>query len=104
MYAVIKTGGHQYRVQEGDTLHVEKIEGKEGDKLSFSDVLMIAKGEEAPVVGKPTIEGAKVEATIKEQTRADKIIVFKYKRRKNYKKKQGHKQHQTVVEINSIQA
>ena len=104
MYAVIKTGGHQYRVKEGDTLHVEKIEGNPGDILRFSDVLMIARGEEAPVVGKPTIAGAVVEATIKEQTRDDKIIVFKYKRRKNYKKTQGHKQRKTVVEINSIKA
>lgn len=101
MYAVIKTGGHQYRVKEGEELRVEKIEGKAGETLSFSDVLMLQK-EDGCVFGQPTVSGASVEATIKEQTKNDKIIVFKYKRRKNYKKKQGHKQLQTVVQINKI--
>lgn len=103
MYAVIKTGGHQYKVQEGEELRVEKIEGKPGDTLTFSDVLMLSK-EDSCVVGKPVVEGVTVEATIKEQTRAPKIIVFKYKRRKNYKKKRGHKQPLTVVEISKIKA
>ena len=104
MYAVIKTGGHQYRVQEGEKLTIEKIEGNPGDSLSFSDVLMLQTGESAPVLGKPTVQGASVEAKITEQTRGDKVIVFKYKRRKNYKKKQGHKQLLTVVEIGKINA
>ena len=105
MYAVIKTGGHQYRVQEGEKLTIEKLEGNPGDSVSFSNVLMLQKEEGAtPVVGKPTVEGANVEAKITEQTRDDKVIVFKYKRRKNYKKKQGHKQLKTVVEISKINA
>lgn len=103
MYAVIKTGSHQYRVQEGETLTIEKVEGNPGDSLSFSDVLMLQNGE-STVVGKPLVEGATVEAKICEQSRADKVIVFKYKRRKNYKVKRGHKQHQTVVEISKINA
>ena len=103
MYAVIKTGGHQYRVQEGETLTIEKLEGNPGDTLSFSDVLMLQTGDSC-VVGKPLVEGASVEAKICDQNRADKVIVFKYKRRKNYKKKRGHKQHHTVVEISKINA
>lgn len=100
MYAVIKAGGHQYKVQEGDTLSIDKVAGQAGDKITFDKVLMI--GGDKVTVGAPMVSGARVEATIKEQTRNPKIIVFKYKRRKNYKRTRGHKQPITVVEINKI--
>ena len=101
MYAVIKTGGHQYKVQEGELLKIEKVEGNPGEALKFSDVLLLQDGETS-TLGAPTVANASVDAVIKEQTRNDKIIVFKYKRRKNYKKKVGHKQPQTIVEITKI--
>ena len=101
MYAVIETGGKQYRVQEGDTVFVEKINTEEGDKIDFSKVLLVAK-EEDLVVGKPYVEGAKVEATVLEQGKAKKVLVFKYKSKKNYRKKQGHRQPYTKVKIEKI--
>lgn len=102
MYAVIKAGGHQYRVKEGESLTIDKIEGNAGDKVVFDKVLMV--GGTKTVMGEPLVSGAAVEATIKEQTRDPKIIVFKYRRRKNYKKTRGHKQPVTVVEIGKIKA
>jgi large subunit ribosomal protein L21 len=101
MYAVIETGGKQYKVQEGDTVFVEKINTEEGGKLDFTKVLLVAK-EEDLVVGKPYVEGAKVEATVLEQGKAKKIVVFKYKSKKNYRKKQGHRQPYTKVKIEKI--
>lgn len=102
MYAVIKAGGHQYRVKEGETLQVDKIEGQPGDKITFDKVLMV--GGANTTIGAPLVAGAVVEATIKEQLRAPKIIVFKYKRRKNYKVTRGHKQPITMIEIGKIKA
>ena len=102
MYAVINAGGHQYRVKEGESLQIDKIEGKEGDKVTFDKVLMV--GGAKTTFGAPLISGATVEAKITEQSRAAKIIVFKYKRRKNYKKTRGHKQPITTVEIGKIKA
>jgi large subunit ribosomal protein L21 len=101
MYAVIETGGKQYRVQEGDTVFIEKINTEEGSKVDFTKVLLVAK-EEDLVVGKPYVEGAKVEATILEQGKAKKVIVFKYKSKKNFRKKQGHRQPYTKVKIEKI--
>lgn len=101
MYAVIETGGKQYKVQEGDIISVEKIESKEGDKIDFSKVLLVSK-EDGLVVGKPYVEGAKVEGTILGQGKGKKIVVFKYKAKKNYKKKQGHRQPFTKVKIEKI--
>ena len=101
MYAVIKTGGHQYKVAEGEQLKIEKIEGNAGDTLKFSEVLLVNKGEDY-VFGAPTVANVSVDAVIEEQTRNEKIIVFKYKRRKNYKRKRGHKQPQTIVKITKI--
>ena len=101
MYAVIETGGKQYRVQEGDTVFIEKINTEEGDTIDFSKVLLIAKDEDL-VVGKPYVEGSKVEATVLEQGKAKKIVVFKYKSKKNYSKKQGHRQPYTKVKIEKI--
>lgn len=101
MYAVIKAGGHQYRVSQGDELTVDFLEGKkEGDKVTFNDVLMVG-GDDAKV-GAPLVSGASVEATVKGQTHNDKILVFKFKRRKDYKRTRGHKQPVTVLEINNI--
>ena len=100
MYAVIQTGGKQYRVAEGDTIRVEKLEGDVGSKVEFDDVLMV--GGEKVVVGKPHVSGAKVTAEIIAQDLAKKIIVFKRKRRKNYRRKQGHRQGFTEVRVDEI--
>lgn len=100
-YAVIQAGGHQYRVKEGDTLPIDKLIGEVGDKVCFDKVLLV-QNEKGIHFGKPFLAKAQVEATIKEQTRDKKVLVFKYKRRKNYKKMRGHKQPITVVEIGKI--
>ena len=101
MYAVIKTGGKQYRVSEGDTLHVEKLNGNPGDAVSFDEVLLVGGGE-AVKVGKPTVKGASVNAQILSQERDKKIIIFKFRRRKNYRRKQGHRQPFTALKITGI--
>ena len=100
MFAVIKAGAHQYKVQEGDTLSVDLVKGNVGDKVTFDQVLMV--GGSKRIIGAPVVKGAKVEATIKEQTRNAKVVIFKFKRRKNYKRTRGHKQPVTFVEINKI--
>ncbi len=102
MYAVIKTGGKQYRVMEGQKLRVEKLVGSEGDTVTFPDVLMI--GGEAVRVGQPTVAGAQVSAKITRHARDKKIIVFKFKRRKNYRRKNGHRQPFTELLITGITA
>ena len=94
MYAVIKTGGKQYRVKEGDTLRVEKLGVDEGETYEFDQVLAIGDGEEL-TVGSPTVEGGVVSATVKAHGRHNKIKVVKFKRRKNYLRRQGHRQHYT---------
>ncbi len=103
MYAVVKTGGKQYRVQEGDVLRVEKLPGDIGGEIAFDDVLMFSDGENLQV-GTPKLENIAVTGRIVEQGKARKIIVFKYKRRKRYRRKQGHRQPFTAVKIDSIQA
>jgi large subunit ribosomal protein L21 len=100
MYAVFKTGGKQYRVQKGDTLRVEKLAGNPGDTVSFDEVLLV--GGDALKIGQPTVKGAKVEAKILSQDRDKKIIVFKFRRRKNYRRKSGHRQPFTALEITNI--
>ena len=102
MYAVIRTGSHQNRVNAGDKIKVEKLAGKSGEQVIFDQVLMLKNSEGQIFTGQTLAGSASVEATISEQTRNEKITVFKYKRRKNYKKQQGHKQYQTIVEINKI--
>jgi large subunit ribosomal protein L21 len=102
MYAVIKAGGHQYRVTEGETLNIDRLPGQVGEKVKFDQVLMI--GGANVVFGAPHVAGAVVEATIKAHDRAEKVLIFKYRRRKNYKRTQGHRQPFTVVEINKIVA
>ena len=101
MYAVIKTGGKQHRVSEGDVIAVEKINGGKGDIVIFEEVLMISKGEEIKV-GTPFLKDAKVSGEIIEQTKANKISVFKMKRRKGFKKKTGHRQKLTKMKIKEI--
>ncbi len=103
MFAVIKTGGKQYKVSKDDKLLVEKLEGNEGDTLTLDNVLMIADGKKA-TVGEPLIKGAKVEATVVAQTRGPKITVFKKKRRQNYRRKKGHRQDLTMIQITNIKA
>ncbi|KPU27867.1 50S ribosomal protein L21 [Caloranaerobacter sp. TR13] len=101
MYAVIETGGKQYRVQEGDTLFVEKVAGNEGEVVKFDKVLLVSNGEDVKI-GKPFVEGATVDAKIVEHGKAKKIIVFKYKAKKDYRRKQGHRQPYTKVVIEKI--
>lgn len=103
MFAVVKTGGKQYRVAQGDTIKVEKLDGEVGDKIALSEVLMVADGE-AVTLGHPLVEGAKVEAEIVDQGRHPKIIVFKMRRRKNYRRKAGHRQPFTALKIVGIGA
>jgi large subunit ribosomal protein L21 len=103
MYAVIRTGGKQYRVTEGDTLQVEKLAGATGDGIEFGEVLLVG-GADATKVGTPLVGGAKVKAEIISQDKGDKIIVFKMRRRKNYRRKQGHRQLYTRVKITAINA
>ncbi len=101
MYAVIETGGKQYRVQQGDIIFVEKLEAEAGENVEFDKVLLVSK-EGDVLAGKPYLEDAKVEAKVLEQGKAKKILVFKYKAKKNYKKKQGHRQPYTKVQIENI--
>ena len=105
MYAVIQTGGKQYRVEQGKTIVVEKLEGDAGAKIVFDQVLLVSSGDGAKVtIGKPLVAGAKVTGEIVEQTRGDKLIVFKFRLRKNYVRKNGHRQDLTAIKIASIEA
>jgi large subunit ribosomal protein L21 len=103
MYAVIQTGGKQYRVAEGETLRVEKLPASPGEKLSFAPLLFADDGGNVQV-GKPQVSGVKVEAEVMEQGRGKKIIIFKYKRRKSYRRKAGHRQPFTALKITAIRA
>ena len=101
MYAVVNTGGKQYKVQQGEILRVEKIPGDVGSPVTFDRVLMFSDGETVSI-GQPVLDNVAVEGHIVEQGKAKKIIVFKYKRRKRYRRKQGHRQAFTAVHIDSI--
>lgn len=102
MYAVIKTGGKQYRVAEGQRLRVEKLAGNPGDKVEFGEVLLV--GGDKLKIGQPVVAGAKVTAEILGQDRAAKIVIFRFRRRKNYRRKLGHRQPFTELKITGIQA
>ena len=101
MYAIIRTGGKQYRVAKDDVISVEKLSGEAGATVEFGEVLMIGDGA-AAAVGDPLVAGAKVMAKVLEQTRADKILVFKKKRRKGYRRTQGHRQDITVLRVTEL--
>ncbi|AKT36171.1 50S ribosomal protein L21 [Chondromyces crocatus] len=100
MYAVIRTGGKQYRVAEGQKLRVEKLPGNAGDKVTFGEVLLV--GGDTPKIGLPLVSGASVSAEITSQDRGKKIVIFKFKRRKNYRRKTGHRQPFTELKITGI--
>lgn len=102
MYAIIQTGGKQFKVEEGQEIFVEKLTGEAGDSVTFDEVLFVG-GDDAKV-GTPLIDGASVEATIEKQGRAKKVTTFLYKRRKDSHRKQGHRQPYTKLSINSITA
>ena len=102
MYAIIKTGGKQYRVAEGDEIYVEKLAANEGDEVAFDQVLTIVNDDDVKV-GKPFIEAAKVTAKVEAQGKAKKILVFKYKAKSNYRRRQGHRQPFTKVVIEKIE-
>ena len=103
MYAIVKTGGKQYKVAQGDVLFVEKLEANEGDVVTLDQVLAVA-GENGLTVGAPVVEGATVTANVVAQGKAKKVIVYKYKAKKDYRRKQGHRQPYTKLVIESINA
>lgn len=103
MYAIIKTGGKQYKVSEGDLVRVEKLPYEVGETVEFDEVLLVANDSDVKV-GAPTVENAKVSATVEDQNKSKKVIVYKYKPKKMYRKKQGHRQPYTLVKIDSISA
>jgi large subunit ribosomal protein L21 len=101
MYAVIETGGKQYRVAPGDVIEIEKLDASEGAEVALERVLMVADGEQVKI-GTPMLTGAKVTAKVKSQGRAEKVRIFKLRRRKNYRRTQGHRQYYTQIEIIGI--
>lgn len=101
MYAVVKTGGKQYRVTQGEYLKVEKLEGSEGDTIELDQVLMIADGANLKI-GAPLLDGGKVTATIKSHGRGKKVEIMKFRRRKHHQKRTGHRQSYTEIEITGI--
>jgi large subunit ribosomal protein L21 len=103
MYAVVESGGKQYKVQEGEILRVEKISGEVGSPVTFDKVLLFSDGDKVDI-GKPVLKEATVDGHIVQQGKTKKVIVFKYKRRKRYRRKQGHRQQYTAVQIDKIKA
>jgi large subunit ribosomal protein L21 len=103
MYAVIRTGGKQYRVSPGDTIDVEKLPHEVGESLELDEVLLVANGPQAKI-GRPTVAGAKVKATVTRQARGRKVIIYKYRASKRYRRKKGHRQHYTRLRIDEIVA
>jgi len=101
MYAVVKTGGKEYRVSEGDIIQVEKINGKKGDKVILNEVLMISNGDKIEI-GKPLLPNAKVIGEIMKEAKGKKILTYKMKKRKNYRRMKGHRQIYTYLKINEI--
>lgn len=103
MYAIIVTGGKQYKVQQGDVIYVEKLAAAEGDAVTFDQVVAVS-GSNGFVAGTPTVSGAKVVGKVEKHGKGEKVIVFKYKPKKNYRRKQGHRQPYTKVVIEKIEA
>lgn len=102
MYAIVASGGKQYKIHEGETLRVEKITGEAGDLVSFDKILMFSDGKTVNI-GRPLLDNVVVKGHIVQQEKAKKIIVFKYKKRKRYRKKQGHRQQLTAIMIDNIE-
>lgn len=103
MYAIFKTGGKQYRVTEGDSITVEKLEAAEGDTVTFEKVLTVVNDADVKI-GTPTVTGAKITAKVEKQDKAKKILIFKYKAKSNYRRRQGHRQPYTKIKIEKIEA
>ena len=103
MYAVIRTGGKQYKVAKNDVITIEKLAGEKGSTVSFDEVLMVG-GDGAATIGAPLVAGARVTGTVLDQGKGDKVIIFKKRRRKNSRRKNGHRQFETVVRIADIVA
>lgn len=103
MYAIFKTGGKQYRVAEGDTVIVEKLEAAEGDTVTFDEVLTVVNDADVKI-GTPIVDGAKITAKVEKQDKAKKILIFKYKAKSNYRRRQGHRQPYTKLIIEKIEA
>jgi large subunit ribosomal protein L21 len=103
VYAIIRTGGKQYRVSEGETIYVERLPQGAGETLTLAEVLLIGGGDGGPKVGSPLLAGAKVAATVVEHGRDQKVRVFKFKKRKHYRRTRGHRQPYTALRIDSIQ-
>lgn len=101
MYAIIETGGKQYHVEEGKSIFIEKLNANEGDKVSFDRVLFVSNEGDIKI-GSPVVEGAKVQGTVEKHGRGKKVVIFKFKAKKNYRKKKGHRQPFTKVKIESI--
>ena len=102
MYAIFEDGSHQFRVREGDRIRVDRRDGKAGDELVFSKVLLITEQNGNPTIGTPAVDGARVFAKIINQFRAKKIIIQKFRRRKNVRRRNGHRQPYTMVQITSV--
>jgi large subunit ribosomal protein L21 len=103
MYAIIETGGKQYKVQEGDVLFIEKLSAEEGQDVSFDKVLVVSK-DDTLTVGSPLVDGAKISAKVIKNGKGKKINIFKYKPKKGYRRRQGHRQPYTKVQIEKIEA
>jgi large subunit ribosomal protein L21 len=101
MYALVKTGGKQYRVSKDDTILVERLSAEEGEQIILSDIVMLGDGDKV-TIGTPRVDGAGVSATVVRQTRGPKIIIFRRKRRKNHRRTQGHRQDLTLLKINEV--
>lgn len=102
MFAVIRTGGKQYRVSKDEIITIERLAGETGGKIVFDEVMMVGEDGKAPVIGQPLVSGATVSGEILDQTRADKITIVKFRRRQNYHRTKGHRQYQTQVKITDI--
>ena len=101
MYAVIQTGGKQYKVAPGDMLKVEKLDAKQGDTIEINEVIMVADGDKVSV-GKPTVANAKVTAEVMGEAKGEKLLIFKHRRRKGFRKTTGHRQHYTTLKVKDI--
>ncbi len=103
MYAIVRTGGKQYKVKPGQRFTVEKLDGEKGSFLSLADVLLVAPEQDGePVVGRPVVEGAKVDCEVLSQSKSKKTIVFKFKKRKRYMRKKGHRQQLTMLKVKEV--